>query len=124
MAKEKSKGKERGKFLSIFIILGVILSVFTLIPTEGINAVYVLGVIVSVLSLIFYRMIWQWKKLGVYLYIAFSLVALIIYFPVYYYSPASTGFSGFEAAYFVVILTVITTSLFIWAVSRKWKYFN
>jgi|SRR3954452_7852633 hypothetical protein len=124
MAKRKSKKRERGAFLTSLIVLSGLSLIFLMIQfwrlDDTVDFVFHLGTLSA---------IWKWQRWGVYLFFiwnAFDLVliphkvGLPIGLPPF--PPAmSIEWTVKVVTYLVVIILSI---LWIWAIRRKWKYFE
>ena len=125
--------KDRGKFLTIMLVLvsltPLVGLVGILLPGSGLRAGGITvsnppdwyptySIITVVLGLAFIIGLWMWKKWGVYLAIAYSLISL------------GAGFAFNQSSHGPTVNLInqvsplVSYALFYWAVYRKWKYFE
>lgn len=124
MASQKKSGstsqpKERGTLLTIFLILiiasGILQAVVFIVQRQQSAALSAplllgLGILHAVLNVIAALGIWIWKKWGVYLYIASSVLGVII-------GVIAVG----PIAFFSMLLPVIILG---YLIAAKWSWFD
>ena len=116
--------KDRGKFLTVMIVLaafGYLQSLYYLTNTNVIEQAY--GAVPSWFS--FYALvgfgigiitmvgIWLWKKWAVYLLVASTTITLLM--QLFVLKPVQ--------GQFVYYMTIVSASIWFWAIYRKWKNF-
>ena len=122
----ETKTSKRGVFLWIMLANSILVSLarlMTLLFSATFSYIYVGGptwgyganlfaFIVEVIGIIG---VINWKKWGVYLVIIIDLVEIVI--DRIYFAPRLSTEAG-------LVLDVIAIGLFVWAVKRKWSYFQ
>ena len=111
--------KERGTFLTLFLILIIASGIFQAViyivqrrqdATLTMPVVLALAIVHAVLNVIAGFGIWNWKKWGVYLYVASSILGVII-------GTIAVG----PSAFFSMLLPAIILG---YLVAAKWSWFE
>lgn len=117
--------KDRGKFLTIMVILaafGYLQSLYSFANTNVVQQTYgtvpnwfpiytVLGLLVGVVTI---AGIWMWRKWAVYLLAASTTITFLM--QLFVLKPIQAG----QFAYY---MTIVSAGLWFWAIYRKWKFF-
>lgn len=120
--------KERGRLLSVLLILGVLSYPFNLLflfLTTGFlggeERQLIYGLLSYTLMVILYIYIWYWKKAAVYILFLYMIVSL----PVSLYF-ISTSFLTLGAVTYGMIIGwfVFFILLWVYAIKRKWQFFE
>ena len=122
-----TNSKERGLFLTILIIWGIIgaLLIFfsgIIYPLVGMGSDNVtLLLLISMLEFVSLAValsgMWNWKKWGVYSLVAYTITSILatVLFAVKLYGGYAIG---------GIVIDLLGAGLWFWALSRKWSYFN
>ena len=122
--------KERGKFLTIMLVLavfGIFQYLFMVTNTNSVNQslgvvpswypIYgLVGIASQAIAIVG---IWIWKKWGVYLLLGWSLIGVLM--QIFVLKPAGAAAQYGQLALF---MTLGSAGLYFWAVYRKWQYFE
>ena len=123
MAKTSNSGKNRGLFLNSVLIITVIVALISMIPVTGLNGLFLVSVFVGFISLLICYLIWSWVKFGIYMLIGVTIIVVLASIFNALTTSRNTS-NGIGLEYLITITPIAWNLLFLWAISRKWKYFK